>query len=126
MGLSDSIQAGVAAARAAVADLLVDVIQTPATGTNETGIVYGDPIPRQAIVEDGQTEAESGGMVPFSTAKLTFLEPIPVTADDTFEVPPSTLLPRGIAGEVLRMYSPLDGRKRPILTIVWLGSGAGA
>lgn len=122
MGLTDSIRAGVEAAKAAVADLLVDVKHFPAIGRDENGIVYpAQPIIRQAFVEDGQTEAVGAGMVATSIGKLTFFESIPITPDDRFEVPPSAAIPYGIQGEVLRMASPLGGDGKPLISEVWLG-----
>jgi len=47
-----------------------------------------------------------------------------LTPDDYFEVPPNAFIPYGIAGEVLRLAAPLGGDKKPLISEVWLGSGA--
>lgn len=87
MGLNDIIAGAVATAKAAVADLLVDVQQVPQTGRDVHGPTYGDPIPREALVEDvGEAVVEEGGTTTLATSKLTFLEPIAVSMEDLFVV----------------------------------------
>lgn len=57
------------------------------TGRDVHGPTYGDPIPRQALVEDvGEAVVGEDGTESQSTSKLTFLEPIAVSLDDMFIV----------------------------------------
>jgi hypothetical protein len=65
-----------------------EVQHIPVEGRDQHGPLYGDPIIRQAIVEDvGEAVVGEDGVQRQSTTKLTFLEPVSVDLLDKFIVP---------------------------------------
>jgi hypothetical protein len=101
-----------------------NVTHIPQIGRTPSGIVYGDPISRQAIVEfDAEGITLADGTVTASRAKLTFIEPVSVKDRDKF------IIPDGAGGvmsvNTLSVKAVLDEKGIPYITEVWLGDLVG-
>lgn len=111
------IHLGLDLARQNAGGMRVTVRQVPVIGRTRTGIQYGAPVDVDVIAEwTTKTVIGSDGTTTVTSAKLSFMEPWPVTDDDKFILPGSDeQIP------VLKVDGLLDPTTgAPYAPVVWL------
>ena len=121
MGIVEQVRGAVTQVRKIAGPLRAHVKHQKLLGRTATGIVLDTPgVPLLALVEDiGETIVTIDGIDTMMSTKLTFMEPLVVTAEDHF------VLPNGSVETVMKHESLLDPQGLPYMTEVWLGNLTG-
>jgi hypothetical protein len=117
MALDAILRAAVAKARTITEALQVDVIHTPVTGRNTSGVpTYGTPTTYRALVNRQRKMFQ--GVIAQGT--VTILEKVTVSLDDRLT------LPGGDVVTILGANQPLDPAGGAYMTEIWIGPAAPA
>lgn len=110
------IRKGLAAAKSATASMPITVMHYPRNVRTPSGVTYGAPTERQAIVEEtAKGIAQPDGTVAMSDVKLTILETVTVLDRDKFGLPDGRVL------NEMQHKSLLDPDGQPYMAEVWIG-----
>jgi hypothetical protein len=116
MAISDIIKSVIAGpVTNIVGPMRTPVVHRAVIGRTATGPIYGDPVNREALVEEvSETVTSEDGTEKTSSSKFTFFEQFTIKEGDR-------LILKGVTRNVIKSGGLLDPDGVPYVPIVWTG-----